>query len=99
MTAPLALHIRRKGPPDIGAFIPSQPEPIQIFDNRVAKFWTATRLVQIFNPQNNLTTRLTRSLLRLPECARMTDVKVSGRRRRESSSVGNFKFQISDFKF
>ncbi len=52
MIPPLALHIRSKRPADIGPFIPFQPKPIQIFDDRITKFRTAPRFIQVFNAQN-----------------------------------------------
>src|SRR2546423_7649472 len=87
MPTSLALNVRRKRPGDVRSFIPVEPEPAQIFADRVREFFAATIAIQVFDPQHQLTTRFARALLCMPERHGMTDVQEAGWRRCNSAAI------------
>jgi hypothetical protein len=96
--AAFTLDIRRKRSAHIRSFIPSQSKPVKVFDDRVAKFSPASIVIQIFYPENELSTGLSSTFLRAPERHRMADVQITSRRRCEAAAVWSFRFQIADFR-
>jgi hypothetical protein len=75
-----------------------QSKPAQVFHDRPAKFWPAPIAIQIFNSKNELPPTRRGAFLRAPERHRVADMQITGRRRRDSAAVGNFRFQIGDFR-
>jgi hypothetical protein len=96
--APLALHIRAKAAADVRPFVPAQAEPAQVFDDGVAKFRTATHRIEILDPKNKRAAVLFGAFLRAPESDGVSDMEITGRRWGDPAAVGNFRFQIGDFR-
>jgi hypothetical protein len=96
--APLALDVRRKRSAQIRPFIPTQSEPAQIFDDGVSKFFRAPIAIEIFDAEDQLSVALFSAFLRAPESAGVTEMKISRRGRCDAAAVGNFRFQIADFR-
>src|SRR3954470_24336990 len=98
MRAALALHIGRERAADLGTFVPPQPEPVQILDDRLAEFRTASHQVEVFNAKNQLASCGTGPLLSDPKRAGMTDVEISCRRRGQTPAISDFRAQIFNLK-
>jgi hypothetical protein len=96
--APFALEVRPQRSARVRPLVPAQSEPAKVFNDRAAKFWPASVAVQIFNSKNKLSATRLSAFLRAPERQRMADMKVTGRRGGDSAAVGNFRFQIGDFR-
>jgi hypothetical protein len=71
---------------------------MKIFDDGIAKFGRTPIAVEILNPQDQSSTVLFSTLLRAPEGDGMAKMKITRRGRRNAAAVGNFRFQISDFR-
>src|SRR5205085_11836760 len=83
---------------EIRPFIPFETEPFQIFHDRNSKFIAAARSIEILDSQNQPTAGSARSLLRPPKRHCVAQMQVAGRRRRNSSAVCDFRFQIANFR-
>jgi hypothetical protein len=59
---------------NIRAFAPLKAEPFQIFDDGIEKFRPASRDIEIFDPQNQISPRRSRPLLRAPKRHGVSDV-------------------------
>jgi hypothetical protein len=71
---------------------------VKIFDDGVSKFCRAPIVIQIFNSQNELSTALLSAFLSTPERDGMAQMKITCRRWGDSTAIGNFRFQITDFR-
>ncbi len=96
--AAFTLDIRRKRSADIRSFIPSQSKPAEIFDDGGSKFRRAPIAVEIFNPENQLSAVFFGAFLRPPEGEGMAEMKVTRRGGSDAAAIGNFRFQIVDFR-
>ena len=83
-----------------GLDLPSHRKPNhrEIFEDRFAKFRPATVAIQILDSQNQCPVPGAAAFLRAPESQGVADVKIAGRRRRETAAIRNFRFQIQDFQ-
>jgi hypothetical protein len=96
--APFALGVRRERSAHVGPFIPLQAKPVKIFDDGIAKLCPTPIIIQIFDPENELSIALAGPFLGAPERHRVADVNVTRRRWGNAATVGNFRFQIGDFR-
>jgi hypothetical protein len=71
----LTLRVRAILSTTIGAFVPVDSQPAQIFDHGASKFRPRALPIQILIPQNQSSMILDRPLRRDPESPRMTDVQ------------------------
>jgi len=78
--------------------VPAQSEPAQIVDNGGPKFGRATIAIEIFDPQDQASLVLGSAFLRAPKGDRVTEMEITRRRRSDPAAVGNFRFQIADFR-
>src|SRR3954447_3403193 len=92
------LSIRLKCSAEIRSFVPRQTEPSQILDNRFAKFRTAPRRIEIFNPQDHFAASMACPFLGAKKRRGMSEVQIPGRRRRDSAAIWHFRFRILDFQ-
>jgi hypothetical protein len=92
------LHVRRKRSAQIRPFIPTQSEPTQIFDNGVSKFRRAPIAIEIFDAEDQWSAVLCGAFLRPPESDGVTEMKITCRGGGDTAAVGNFRFQIADFR-
>jgi hypothetical protein len=92
------LDVRRKRSTQIRSFIPTQSEPAQIFDNGVSKFRRAPIAIEIFDAEDQLSVVLLGAFLRPPESDGVAEMKITCRGRCDAAAVGNFRFQIADFR-
>jgi hypothetical protein len=64
-----------------------ESEPTQVLVNRVTKFRAATGRIEIFDAQHQLPVAVATPLLCPPKRDRVTDMQVTGGRRREPAAV------------
>jgi hypothetical protein len=98
VSAPFTLGVRRKRSANVRSFIPAQSKPMKVFDDGVAKLRPASIPIQVLDPENELSASLSSAFLRKPKRYRMPDVKISRGRWGDTAAVGNFRFQIADFR-
>ena len=96
--APLTLDVRRKRSANVRSFIPSQSKPAKVFGDGVPEFRPASILIQVLDPENKRSASLAGALLRAPERDCVAGVQITRRRWRDAAAVGNFRFQIADFR-
>ena len=94
----MTLEVRRERSANVGSFIPAQAKPAQILDDGIVKLRPAPVVIQIFDAKNQFPTALPSALLRAPERHRMPDMQIAGRGRGDAAAIGNFRFQIVDFR-
>jgi hypothetical protein len=96
--APFTLDVRRKRSAHVRTFIPSQSKPAQIFDDGVSEFCRTPIAVEIFNAEDQLSAVLFGAFLRAPEGDGMANMKITRRGGSDAAAIGNFRFQIADFR-
>ena len=69
------------------ALVPVEAQPVQVFIHGVNKFRTAALVVQVFIAEDKFAVRGAGTLPRHPEGARVSQVQVSGRRRRKPPAI------------
>lgn len=75
----LALRIRREGTPDIRALLPSDSQPLEIFDERLHVLGLGALWIEIFVAQDERSLGFACALVGSPEGRRVTEVeKASG---------------------
>src|SRR4051812_42726686 len=72
---------------NVRTFLPFDPEPAQVFIHRRDELRTAAVAVKIFVAKDKHAVGFAGSLVRCPEGLRVTEVKISGRRRRNASAI------------
>ena len=77
--------------------VPAQPEPVQIFDDRLLKFRPAAIAIKIFDAEKKGAVARARTFLRAPKGERVPGVQVAGGRRGEPTAIGNCRLQNSEF--
>jgi hypothetical protein len=80
------------------AFIPSQSKPAQVFNDGVAEFRRAPIVIQVLDAENELATTPLSAFQGAPEGDGMAKMKITCRRWGDSAAIGNFRFQIADFR-
>jgi hypothetical protein len=71
---------------------------VKVFDDGVAKSCRAPIVIQIFDSENELSTAPLRAFLGAPEGDGMANMKITRGRGRNAAAIGNFRFQIVDFR-
>jgi hypothetical protein len=71
---------------------------MKVCDDGVAKFCRAPIVIQIFDSENELSTVPLSAFLGAPEGDGMANMKITRRRRRNAAAIGNFGFQIVNFR-
>jgi hypothetical protein len=71
---------------------------MKVFDDGVAKLWPTSIPIQILDSENKRSASLSSAFLRAPKRYRVPDVKITSRRWGDAAAVGNFRFQIGDFR-
>jgi len=87
--APLALAIGSERSAAIRPFLPFKAEPLQVFEHGADKLQLETLGVQVFVTQHQHAAARLGALLGNPECARVAQVQVARRRRREAAAIGD----------
>ena len=85
--AALTLSVRGKRAADIGAFLPCEPEPMQILEHRGGEFGFGARSVQVFVPKDENAAMSKRAFLGDPKGARVAEVQESSGRGGEPAAV------------
>jgi len=83
----LALRVRRARAADVGAFMPADSKPMQIFDCGFCVDGAAAVGIEVFHAQDQGAVRCAGSLGGGEEGARVADVQVACGRRGEAASV------------
>jgi phosphoglycolate phosphatase len=76
-------------------FVPAQPEPFQVLEERGAKFCARALAIQILDPEEERPVIFPAALLRPPKSDGMPGMEKTGRRRREPAAIGNLRIQIA----
>jgi hypothetical protein len=71
---------------------------MKVFDDGVAKLRPTSIAIQVLDPENELSASLMGAFLCPPKRYRMPGVKITRRRWGDATAVGNFRFQIADFR-
>ncbi len=79
-------------------FVPAQPEPVQIFDDRLFKFRPAAIAIKIFETEKKDAVAGARTFLCVPKSERVAGVQVASGRRGEPTAIGNCRLQNSGFR-
>src|SRR5262249_35088223 len=74
-------------PAGVRALLPLEAEPFQVLDHPADELRFATGAVEVFVPQNQSAAMGACAFLRRPECARVSQVQVTCRRRSEATAV------------
>ncbi len=85
--ASFTLVVGCEGAAAIGTFLPLEAEPAQVLEHGGDELRLASREVQVFVAQDQAASSGLCALLRDPECARVAEVQVAGRGRREAAAV------------
>jgi hypothetical protein len=83
----LALGVRSERPAYVRTFVPIDAQPAQVFIHGVDEFRPGTLLVKIFVAKNELSSGGECAPVSDPEGTRVPEVKVSGRRRSQPSTI------------
>ena len=86
--APLALVVWPERPATIRPFLPFKAEPFQVFEHGADKLQLEARGIQVLIAQHEHAAAGLGALLRNPERARVAEVQVTCRRRREAAAIG-----------
>lgn len=79
--------------------IPTQPEPLQIFEKGWAKLRPRAFPIEIFETENEPASAFAAAFLRPPESERMPGMQITGRRRREPAAIRLWRIQIAGRAF
>jgi hypothetical protein len=74
-----ALVIGRVRPANIGALVPSESKPFQVFDESSYELRARARTIEVFIAKDQFTPRGASALLSDPESARMPEMEQAGR--------------------
>ena len=85
--AALTLRIWCEEPTDIRAFVPIETQPVQVFIHGVYKVRLAALEVEVFVAKDETAVGGSGTLVRDPECARVSQMEVAGRRGGKSSAI------------
>lgn len=86
--AAFALIVGREGAADIGAFLPIEAKPAEVFEHGNEEFWFAAGAVEVFVAKNESAGVGAGTLLGDPEGSCVAEMQVAGRRRGDSAAVG-----------
>jgi hypothetical protein len=96
--ASFTLDVRRERPANVRSLFPSQSKPMKVFDDGLPELRPASIAIQIFDSENELSIGLSSTFLCMPERDRVADMQKARRRRGDAAPIGNFRFQIADFR-
>ena len=83
----LALRVRREGPADVGAFLPAEAEPAQVFKHRGDELGFAPVAVEILVANDQRAAPGLSALLRGPERPGVAEVQESSGRGSDASAI------------
>src|SRR5579863_1140861 len=86
----LALHIRFERAADVGAFVPAQAEPAQVFDCGFGVLGTAAVRVEVFHAQDESAACLAGAFGRGEEGKRMAYMQIACGRGRKTTAIAKY---------
>ncbi len=87
MLAPVPLDVRGVRPTDIGAFLPSNPQPAQVFDHGLGEIEARPLRIQVLIAEHKNAIVLSRAPVRGPEGASVAQVQQSRWRWRDTAAI------------
>ena len=88
MLATLALSVGSKRTANIGAFLPVDSQPAQVFDHRQGVVGARALWIKVLIPEHEYTAALSCAFICDPEGPPVSRVQIAGRRGSQSSAVG-----------